>query len=406
MSVDNKTDRAPLYEQVRRALRAAIEQSGHAPGTPFVTEREVCRRFGVSSTTAVRALNELVAEGVLVRRQGVGTFIAERPAEKADAEAPTPAGAHRKPTVACILQNHSSYISQLLMGLETTCTEHGYRLFLTHCNDRPERERTALQEALNANVSGIVLYPAEGGANADALAEVRRRGVPLVMIDRYRPDLAADAVVADNVAVGYEVTQELIRMGHRRIATLWSETECTSVRDRLTGHLQALRNNDIPIHPELTVLRRYVGLTEPGQSGTLETLLADPDPPSVLLCANGFTLAHAVADLAAMSVDVPGQVDLAGMDDAGPFDILPLTVVAASLPATDIGREAALLLHHRVTSGEPYKGVKHLVLPIKIRTRHADSRHLGVVPATSTPEPDAVPQPAGTSLRDTEPVRH
>jgi L-alanine-DL-glutamate epimerase-like enolase superfamily enzyme len=53
----------------------------------------------------------------------------------------------------------------------------------------------------------------------------------------------------------------------------------------------------------------------------------------VLLCANGYVLAIAAQELVALGVDIPGRVDLAGMDDAGPFDVLPLTAAAVVLPS-------------------------------------------------------------------------
>ncbi|WP_020579264.1 GntR family transcriptional regulator [Actinopolymorpha alba] len=368
--------RIPLYQQVKRSLLAAIARGEYAPDSPFVTERKVCERFGVSTTTAVRALNELVAEGVLVRRQGSGTFVADRSAFQPTVDV---GAAHtRRPAVACILQGQGPHVTQLLGGVEATCAELGYQLILTHCHDNPEREGRALREALESNVTGIVLYPAEGNANVEVFADLRRREMPLVMVDRYRPDVATDAVAADNVAVGYEVTQHLIRLGHRRIATLWDETDCTSVRDRLTGHVQALRDNGIPVRPDLTVLRKYAPASGPDQ-GSVAALLARPDPPSVLLCGNGYAMGRAVLDLVALGIDVPGQVDLAGMDDASPLDILPLAAIAATLPSYEMGREAALLLHRRITSGDPYRDVEHLVLPIAIRTRDAAPGHLRVV---------------------------
>lgn len=362
--------RIPAYQRVKQALRETIARGDYSPDAPFVTERRVREEFGVSATTAVRALNELVTEGVLIRKQGKGTFVAERPALGAQREGDQP------PTVACILQGYGPHVSALLNGLENTCADLGYRLFLTHCNDDPERERTALREALDSHASGIVLYPAEGNANTEVFAEVRSSGVPLVLVDRYRPDVATDAVIADNLAVGFEVTKVLIELGHRRIATLWDETDCTSVRDRLTGHLQALRENGIEVRPELTVLRRYA------RREILEALLTAPKPPTVLLCANGYALARVVEDLVALGIDAPGRVDLAGMDQAGPFDILQLTAVAAVLPSREMGVEAARLLHDRITSGEPYRDVRHLVLPVGIRTRDSAPAHLRVVLGT------------------------
>ena len=382
--------RLPLYEAVKRALRETIARGEFVPGAPFVTERRVCEEFGVSKTTAVRALNELVAEGVLVRRQGSGTFVAERspaasvrPVDGAAVSglaAEPPGAATQTATVACILQGATGpHVTKLLAGVEATCSELGYRMYMTQTQNDPAREGRALREALESRVSGIVLYPVEGHANAEIFAEVRRRNVALVMVDRYRPDVPTDAVVADNIAVGYQVTAELIRMGHSRILTLWQETDCSSIRDRLTGHIQALRDKDIRVRPELTALRRYGSRSDPEQSGTVEALLARPEPPTVLLCANGYALARAVEDLVRLGMEVPGRVDLAGMDDAGPFDILPLTAVAATLPSREMGQRAVELLHERISSGRPYDDVQNVVLPITIRTRDSAPGHLRVV---------------------------
>jgi GntR family transcriptional regulator of arabinose operon len=365
--------RIPAYQRVKQALRETIARGDYSPDTPFVTERRVREEFGVSATTAVRALNELVTEGVLIRRQGKGTFVAERPASSASSRR---SPGDQPPAVACILQGYGPHVSALLGGLENTCADLGYRLFLTHCNDNPERERTALREALESHASGIVIYPAEGNANVEAYEEVRHSGVPLVLVDRYRSDVATDAVLVDNLAVGFEVTKALIELGHRRIATLWDETECTSVRDRLTGHLQALRESGIPVRPELTVLRRYA------RREILEALFSSAEPPTVLLCANGYALAKVVADLVELGIDAPGRVELAGMDQAGPFDILPLTAVAAVLPSREMGVEAARLLHARISGAEPSGDVRHLVLPIGIRTRDSAPAHLRVVLGT------------------------
>ena len=70
----------PLYQRVKRELVAAIESGEYPPDVPFVTQRKICERFGVSHATAVRALNDLVTEGYVIRRRGQGTFVAPRTA--------------------------------------------------------------------------------------------------------------------------------------------------------------------------------------------------------------------------------------------------------------------------------------------------------------------------------------
>ena len=70
------TGAAPLYRQAKRELQRVIE-SGHCrPGQALPNEAQIADALGVSVGTLRRAVDELVHEHVLVRRQGKGTFVA------------------------------------------------------------------------------------------------------------------------------------------------------------------------------------------------------------------------------------------------------------------------------------------------------------------------------------------
>jgi GntR family transcriptional regulator of arabinose operon len=355
----------PLYERVKRELIAAIEAGEFTLDEPFVTQRAICGRFGVSHATAIRALNDLVNEGYVIRRRGRGTFVAPR--------SPEPA---RDRSVACVLQFGGPHVMDLLAGVESVCDELGYRLFLSHCDGDPAREERALLAAVDHGASGVIAYPSE----SRGYAELVTRGMPVVLVDRYLPGLATDAVLADNFAAGRDLTQELIASGHTVVATLWDEPDATSVRDRLAGHIEALHAHGLAVRADLTVLRSYRDQPPDQRRAMLTGLLDGPAPPSVLLCANGYVLAAAAQDLVALGRTVPGDVELAGMDDAGPFDVLPLTVAAVSLPSRAMGEQAMRLLHRRVTgAAEP---PERLVLPVSVTARRSSPGHLRLVAAS------------------------
>ncbi|HVZ42477.1 MAG TPA: GntR family transcriptional regulator [Ramlibacter sp.] len=66
----------PLYRQVKRELQGLIERGRYAPGDTLPSESVISRALGVSVGTLRRAVDELVHENILVRRQGRGTFVA------------------------------------------------------------------------------------------------------------------------------------------------------------------------------------------------------------------------------------------------------------------------------------------------------------------------------------------
>jgi len=74
----NVSNGEPLYRQLQDNLRDAVAESGSTPNTALPTEREIADRLGVSRVTVRKAVEGLVEDGLLVRRQGAGTFVAER----------------------------------------------------------------------------------------------------------------------------------------------------------------------------------------------------------------------------------------------------------------------------------------------------------------------------------------
>jgi GntR family transcriptional regulator len=67
---------APLYRQIRQLIVSALDQGEWKPGELIPSEMDLAVRFQVSQGTVRKAIDELAAENLLVRRQGKGTFVA------------------------------------------------------------------------------------------------------------------------------------------------------------------------------------------------------------------------------------------------------------------------------------------------------------------------------------------
>lgn len=68
----------PLYQQLQQAVREAIGRKGLRPDEALPAERDLAESLSVSRITVRKAFDGLVAEGLLTRRQGAGTFVAAR----------------------------------------------------------------------------------------------------------------------------------------------------------------------------------------------------------------------------------------------------------------------------------------------------------------------------------------
>ncbi|WP_076757189.1 GntR family transcriptional regulator [Edaphobacillus lindanitolerans] len=71
----NKNTVMPLFYQIKENLKAKILSGDWEVGQQIPTEKELAAQFKVSTITVKRAVHELVAEGMLYRRSGKGTFV-------------------------------------------------------------------------------------------------------------------------------------------------------------------------------------------------------------------------------------------------------------------------------------------------------------------------------------------
>lgn len=67
---------SPLYRQIKSLMLQALESGEWGPGQAIPSEQELAARFGVSQGTVRKAIDEMAAENLLVRKQGKGTYVA------------------------------------------------------------------------------------------------------------------------------------------------------------------------------------------------------------------------------------------------------------------------------------------------------------------------------------------
>jgi len=74
---------SPLYQQIKALITQSLQSGEWKPGELIPSEVELAARFKVSQGTVRKAIDELSAENLVVRRQGKGTFVATHHEERA-----------------------------------------------------------------------------------------------------------------------------------------------------------------------------------------------------------------------------------------------------------------------------------------------------------------------------------
>lgn len=86
MRTIDRTSPIPIYHQLRRLIERRIKRGFWQAGDRIPTERELCETYGISRSPVRQALSELVQEGIVVRKPGLGTFVTNHISPESPAE--------------------------------------------------------------------------------------------------------------------------------------------------------------------------------------------------------------------------------------------------------------------------------------------------------------------------------
>src|SRR5919197_1303158 len=240
----------PLHVQIAARVRREVQEGIYGPGERLPAEVHLARQLGVSRGTVRQALTALLEEGLLQTVPGRGTFVSD--------------GTTRR-SVGLIGMILPSVVRarnpELIDGAEEAARRAGYSLILGISGDERWLEAEQLQRIAAQGASGAIVYTVDGPMDMPVLRRMVDQGFPLVLIDRYIPDMAVDTVTMDNLGGGFLATQHLIDLGYRRVGYIGTDNIGTSsLVERMAGYRWALEQYGLPYDPDLvcTDVRRFL----------------------------------------------------------------------------------------------------------------------------------------------------
>ena len=326
----------------------------------MVTIRDVADRAGVSATTVSHVINKTrpVSDALSKRVLAAMGELGYQPNALARS-------LRRKQTHTfglIVPDSANPFFAELARGIEDTSFDVGYSVILCNSNGDPARERLYLDVLATKQVDGILLVAA--GESTQPVDALRARDIPVVIVDRDVPGLAADCVLTDNAQGGRLATEHLIALGHRRIGCIAGPADLTPSADRVTGYRQALQAAGISADETLIVRGDFRDRS--GYQGA-QQLLALADPPTAMFACNDLMAIGAVGAVLEHGWQVPDDISIIGFDDIhlAAYVNPPLTTVAQ--PKYELGAVAAAMLLERLGEREMPPRRRLLVAELVVR---------------------------------------
>jgi DNA-binding LacI/PurR family transcriptional regulator len=334
----------PKYLRIVESLRASIEAGRYRNGERLPSEAELVRKFGVSRMTAVKAMQHLRQEGLLVRRTGSGSYAAE-----------TATGV--KPVFGLIIPDlgETEIFEPICKGMSGSPNLAGHSLSWGQSVSRANKEDAAEQlceQYIAQRVSGVFFAPLEFAPHRDVvnrrvLKLLKSARIPVVLLDRCALDYPArseyDIVGLDNRRAAFVMAEHLLQQGAKRLAFLARPGSAETVEDRIVGYREALYAHGKEINRKL-LLR-----VDPTDSDTLGKAISAQRIDG-LLCANDRTAAEAMRSVLGIGLRIPQDIRVAGFDDVRYAELLPVALTTMHQPCLQIGEAAIATMLDRISN--------------------------------------------------------
>nr|AWJ66340.1 transcriptional regulator, LacI family [uncultured bacterium] len=325
-----------------------------------ITIRDVARRAGVSIATVSRALNNsgAVSEDARAAVEQAAEDLGYRPN-------PAARTLHGKTTggLGVLLPFVSGeFFSELLNGLDEAAQDVGRFIVVSTSHRRPE-EFNAAMHAMEKRVDGLVVMAPQIGAQG--AASVLTSEGPVLFINTFINDVAADVLNFDNYGGAFALTQHFLDTGHRRIALIKGAAGAWDAEERVRGYRAAMAEAGLADTASLEFQGEF---TQGAGYAAAERILAVTPRPTAILAANDYCAAGALSALNNAGVAVPQEMAVAGFDGvtSAQYMLPPLTTVR--VPIREIGRRAIQLLIDRLEKEDGEAPIQETV-PVELVIR-------------------------------------
>ena len=273
--------------------------------------------------------------------------------------------------IAILYSNPSaSYLNELLVGVLNRASLDHLQLVVEKC-EAGGRGGEEARELIESGIDGIILPPplCDSARILDLVAE---SSTPAVSVASGQPDKRICAIGIDDFRAAYEMTAHLLSLGHMRIGFIAGHPNQTASAGRLAGFRAAMAEAGLEVPDELIAQGMFnyrSGLD------AAEVLLRVEPRPTAIFSSNDDMAAATVAIAHRMGLDVPGDLTVAGFDDAALATTIWPELTTVRQPITEMAGAAVDILVRQIRAQRDGRSEapEHVVMDFSLIRRQSDA---------------------------------
>ncbi len=306
--------------------------------TPSVTIQEVADLAKVSAKTVSRVINNEPRVRPATRNRILEAIeqLNYRPNLNARGLA-----SNRSFLIGLFCDRPGDYLSEFQAGAVERCRESHMHLMVEPWDVQSPTVEKQLDTLLGQlRMEGVILLPPLSD-HPLVLSKLQEAAIPIVRIAPKHPLSTTPSIGIDDYAAARQVTAHLLNLGHRRIGFILGRPQHGATEQRYLGFIDELRAHEVPVDFDLIQTGNFLfadGLV------CAERMLRSASPPTAIFASNDDMAAAVVSMARKFGFDLPGQLSVAGFDDAPVATMIWPELTTVRQPVAAMARIAADLI--------------------------------------------------------------
>ncbi|WP_127837265.1 LacI family DNA-binding transcriptional regulator [Clostridium prolinivorans] len=251
------------------------------------------------------------------------------------------------------------FFPEALSGIAAAAHEKDYCILLSTGKTEEEQIKSIESIVMSGRVDGIILT--YSSVDNVALDTLKKLNTPVVVIGKPLNSKETLYVDNDNVQASFDVTEKLIKNGHKKIAFICGPYEFVVSLDRLDGYLNALRKYNIPINKQY-IKEHSEYLKEGAYESTIKLLDMKEHPTAFVVTDD--VMAFGVLDaVKEKGLKIPEDIEIISFNNIPSSELINPSLTSVEINAYSLGYEAAKLIIEAI-KGENEQN--KIIVPTKI----------------------------------------
>jgi LacI family transcriptional regulator len=316
---------------------------------PSLTLEDIARQTGVSRSTVSRVINNQPNVSEKVRKKVLNAI--QKTGFHPHAAARALASQHSS-TIGLILPHSVSffftdpYYAFITKGIAQACNQHDYTLALFLVGSKDDEKSIFPRVSRKGLLDGVLVQSGHHG-DQEIIGRMIDAQMPVVVLGRpFRSDNVT-YVDIDNIYASYQAVNHLIRLGRKRIGTIYGPAASTVGLDRKEGYRKALSENGIQVDKSLMVEGDFTEAS--GYLAMQQLVSAKPD---AIFAASDAMAIGAIRAVREMGLRVPEDIAFVGFDDLPTATISNVQLTTVRQPVVQFGIRAVEALLDQIENDD------------------------------------------------------